>query len=144
MAHDNDFAANPANDEIRSEPLFQKNKATSSDEIEGKIIALYSLGMSYGDIASHLLEVYGLEFSLGALTAVTAKLIESGIERQPGSMETFSPIVWLDADLYKKREAGKVFNKAVYKVLGVNLDGRKEALGLYVRWSPRLGPCPEQ
>lgn len=115
-----------------SPQLIKKNQTTISDEIEGKIIALYGLGMSYKDISTHLQEIYGIEVSTGTLTAVTDKIIDTVKEWQSRPLETIYPIVWLDAIHYKIRENGKVSSKAVYTILGVNLEGRKEALGLYI------------
>lgn len=122
-----------------SSHFFHEVQTTISDEIEGKIIALYSMGMNYCDISSCLQDMYGLELSIEALTSVTDKIIESVKAWQSQSLEAIYPIVWLDADYTKIREEGKVCNRALYKVLGVNLEGGKEALGLYVRWSSRIG-----
>ena len=115
-----------------SPQLVKKHQTTISTEIEDKIIALYGLGMSYKDIAAHLQEMYGLDVSTGTLTAVTDKIIQTVKEWQARPLESIYPIVWLDAIHYKIRENGKVANKAVYTILGVNLEGRKEVLGLYI------------
>ena len=115
-----------------SPQLVKKHQTTISTEIEEKIIALYGLGMSYKDIAAHLQEMYGLEVSTGTLSAVTDKIIQTVKEWQARPLESIYPIVWLDAIYYKIRENGKVANKAVYTILGVNIEGRKEVLGLYI------------
>jgi putative transposase len=112
--------------------LVKKHQTTLNDELEQKIIALYGLGMSYKDIASHLQEMYGLEVSTGTLSAVTDKIIHTVKEWQARALDAIYPIVWLDAIHYKIRENGKVVSKAVYTVLGVNIKGRKEVLGLYI------------
>ncbi len=115
-----------------SPQLVKKHQTTISTEIEDKIIALYGLGMSYKDIAAHLQEMYGLDVSTGTLSAVTDKIIQTVKEWQARPLESIYPIVWLDAIHYKIRENGKVTSKAVYTILGVNLEGRKEVLGLYI------------
>ncbi len=115
-----------------SPQLVKKHQTTISTEIEDKIIALYGLGMSYKDIAAHLHEMYGLDVSTGTLTSVTDKIIQTVKEWQARPLESIYPIVWLDAIHYKIRENGKVSSKAVYTILGVNLEGRKEVLGLYI------------
>jgi len=115
-----------------SPQLVKKHQTTINDELEQKIIALYGLGMSYKDISAHLQEMYGLEISTGTLTAVTDKIIHTVKEWQARPLESIYPIVWLDAIHYKIRENGKVLSKAVYTILGVNLKGRKEVLGLYI------------
>lgn len=112
--------------------LVKKHQTTISDEIEQKILALYGLGMSYKDISGHLREMYGLEVSTGTLSAVTDKIIHTVKEWQARPLESIYPIVWLDAIHYKIRENGKVSSKAVYTIVGVTLEGRKEVLGLYI------------
>lgn len=115
-----------------SPKIVKKHQTTLSDEIEQKIIALYGLGMSYNDIAAHLKEIYGLEISNATLSTVTDKIIHTVKEWQARPLENVYPIVWLDAIHYKIKENGKVSSKAVYTILGVNLEGRKEVLGLYI------------
>lgn len=115
-----------------SPQLVKKHQTTISDEIEEKIIAMYGLGMSYKDISNHLEDIYGIAVSKGTLTAITDKIIDSVKEWQARPLESIYPIVWLDAIHYKIREDGKVLSKAVYTILGVNIEGRKEVLGLYI------------
>ena len=115
-----------------SPKLVKKHQTTLNDELEQKIIALYGLGMSYKDISSHLQDIYGIEVSTGTLSAVTDKIIHTVKEWQARPLESIYPIVWLDAIHYKIREDGKVLSRAVYTILGVNLEGRKEVLGLYI------------
>ncbi len=131
---DGNFELNTPRDRAGSfsPQLIKKHQTTLNDELEHKIIALYGLGMSYKDISLHLQEMYGLEVSNGTLTAVTDKIIHTVKEWQARPLESIYPIVWLDAIHYKIRENGKVRSKAVYTILGVNLDGRKEILGLYI------------
>lgn len=115
-----------------SPQLVKKHQTSLNDEIEQKIIAMYGLGMSYQDISGHLKEIYGLEVSTGTLSAITDKIIQTVKEWQARPLASIFPIVWLDAIHYKMRENGKVVSKAVYTILGVNLEGRKEVLGLYI------------
>ncbi len=112
--------------------MVKKHQTTLSDEIEQKISALYGLGMSYNDMAAHLQEIYGLEISNATLSTITDRIIHKVKEWQARPLENVYPIVWLDAIHYKIRENGKVTGKAVYTILGVNIDGRKEVLGLYI------------
>ncbi len=115
-----------------SPKIVKKHQTTMSDEIEQKIIALYGMGMSYNDIAAHLKEIYGLKISNGTLSAVTDKIIQTVKEWQARPLENVYPIVWLDAMHYKIKENSKGCSKAVYTILGVNIEGRKEVLGLYI------------
>ncbi len=112
--------------------IIKKHQRTLTDELEEKIIGLYGLGMSYKDISSHLQEMYGFDISAGTLSAVTDKILHRVKEWQARPLEAIYPIVWLDAIHYKIRENAKVIGKAVYTILGVDLEGQKEVLGLYV------------
>jgi putative transposase len=112
--------------------LVKKHQTSLNDEIEQKIIAMYGVGLSYQDISVHLRDLYGLEVSTGTLSAITDKIIHTVKEWQARPLAMIYPIVWLDAIHYKIRENGKVAGKAVYTILGVNLEGRKEVLGLYI------------
>ena len=71
-----------------------------------------------------------LRSTKGTLTAITDKIIQTVKQWQARALESIYPIVWLDAIHYKIREDGKVLGNAVYTILGVNIDGRKEVLGL--------------
>lgn len=115
-----------------SPQLVKKHQTSLNDEIEQKIIAMYGVGLSYHDISGHLRDLYGLEVSTGTLSAVTDKIIQTVKEWQARPLASMYPIVWLDAIHYKIRENGKVVSKAVYTILDVNLEGRKEVLGLYI------------
>lgn len=115
-----------------SPQLVKKHQTSLNDEIEQKIIAMYGVGLSYQDISGHLRELYGLEVSTGTLSAITDKIIQTVKEWQGRPLASTYPIVWLDAIHYKVRENGKVTSKAVYTILGVNLEGHKEVLGLYI------------
>ena len=112
--------------------LIRKHQTTLSDEIEHKILSLYGLGMSYRDITSHIKEMYGIELSTGTLSAVTDRILEKVSQWRSRPLERIYPIVWLDAIHYKIRQEGKVVTKAVYTLLGINLEGHKEVLGLYL------------
>ena len=112
--------------------MVKKHQTSLNDEIEQKIIAMYGVGLSYHDISGHLRDLYGLEVSTGTLSAVTDKIIQTVKEWQARPLASMYPSVWLDAIHYKIRENGKVVSKAVYTILGVNIEGRKEVLGLYI------------
>jgi len=103
-----------------------------SDHIEQKILSLYALGNSYSQITEHIEELYGMSFSKATISAVTDKVIPMLKEWQSRPLESIYPFVWLDAIHYKIKEDGKYVSKAIYTILGVKLDGRKEILGLYL------------
>jgi len=115
--------------------VVKKNQTHMSDEIENKMLSLFSLGNSYSQIIDHIQEIYGVGFSKPAITAVTDKLIPMMEEWKKRPLEPIYPFLYLDAIHYKVRENGTYVSKAFYTVLGVNLEGKKEVLGLYLNES---------
>lgn len=112
--------------------LIKKNQSSISDEIESKILSMYGRGMSYGDISEHVEEMYGISVSRATLSAVTDKIIGEVKAWQQRELESHYPFVWLDAIHYKVKDKGRYVSKAIYTVLGLKMDGRKEVLGLYL------------
>jgi len=112
--------------------IVKKNQTHMSDEIEKKMLSLFSLGSSYSQIRDHIEEIYGVTFSKPAITAVTDKLIPMLQEWKQRPLESIYPFIYLDAIHYKVRDEGHYVSKAFYTVLGVNLEGKKEILGLYL------------
>ena len=115
--------------------IVKKNQTHMSDEIEKKMLSLFSLGSSYSQITDHIEEIYGVHFSKPAITAVTDKLIPMLQEWKQRPLESIYPFIYLDAIHYKVRDEGHYVSKAFYTVLGVNLEGKKEILGLYLNES---------
>ena len=112
--------------------LVKKHQRTVSDEIETKILSMFGLGMSYADIAGHVEEMYGISVSTATISTITDKLIAEVKAWQSRPLENLYPFVWLDAIHYKIRDKGRYRSKAVYTVLALNMDGKKEVLGLYL------------
>jgi len=115
--------------------LVKKNQTHMSDELESKMLSLFALGNSYSQIADHIEDMYGVHFSKPAITAITDKLIPKLEEWKKRPLDAIYPFVYLDAIHYKVREDGTYISKAFYTVLGVNLEGKKEILGLYLNES---------
>lgn len=111
--------------------IVEKRQHKISSDVDKQILALYGRGMSYRDIQQHVAEIYGLDVSEGAISAVTDRLIPEIMEWQSRPLESVYPVIWLDAMHFKVREEGKVKTKAIYNVLGVNRDGEKDVLGIY-------------
>ena len=115
------------------DPQFIKKHQTSvSDEIESKIVSMFGRGLSYSDISEHVQEIYGISVSTAAISAITDKIIDTVKAWQQRPLDSHYPFVWLDAIHYKVRAQGHYQGRAVYTVLGLNLTGRKEVLGLYL------------
>jgi len=112
--------------------IVKKHQTHMSDQIEQKILALYALGNSYSQISEHIEDFYGVYFSKATISAVTDKVIPLLKEWQQRPLESVYPFVWLDAIHYKIKENGRYVSKAIYTILGVNLNGKKEILGLYL------------
>lgn len=112
--------------------LVKKHQTHLTDELERKIIALFSLGTSYQDIRMHIEDLYGIHVSNGTINTVTDKLLPELQAWRERPLEAVYPIVWLDAIHYKIKENGRFISKAVYTILGLNIDGKKELLGLYL------------
>jgi len=111
---------------------IEKRQTMLPRDLEDKILGLYGLGMSYSDIQAHLAEMYGLSVSDGAINAITDRIIPAIREWQSRPLERAYAVVWMDAIHFKIREDGKVITKAVYTIIGVNMLGEKEVLGLYI------------
>lgn len=112
--------------------LVQKRQTVIGEAFENRIMSLYAKGFSYLQIQEHLLDLYGMDVSVGKLTAITDKILPSIKEWQSRRLERVYPIVWMDAIHFKVRENGQVIPRAVYIVLGMNNQGLKELLGMYV------------
>ncbi len=100
--------------------LVKKHQTHLTDELERKIIALFSLGTSYQDIRMHIEDLYGIHVSNGTINAVTDKLLPELQAWRERPLEAVYPIVWLDAIHYKIKENGRFISKAVYTILGLN------------------------
>ena len=112
--------------------LVKKHQTHLTDDLERKIISLYAHGNSYQDIREHLSDYYDIEFSNGTLNAVTDKLLPELQAWRERDLDPVYPVVWLDAIHYKIRENGRYVSKAVYTILALNIEGKKELLGLYL------------
>lgn len=112
--------------------LLPKRQTTLGEGLDHKIISLYALGMSYTDICDHLSEMYQLTVSPSSITAITDKIIPEIEQWQTRSLESVYPIVWMDAIHYKVREDNAIKSKAVYCLIGINRDGIKDLLGMYI------------
>lgn len=112
--------------------LIHKRQTVLGEAFENRILSLYAKGFSYIQIQEHLLDLYGMDISTGKLSAITDKVIPLVKEWQSRRLEVFYPVVWMDAMHFKVRENGQVVTKAVYIVLGLNSEGVKDLLGMYI------------
>lgn len=97
-----------------------------------RIISMYARGMTVREIQGHLMELYGLDVSPDLISTVTDAVMETVAEWQNRPLETSYPLVFFDAMRVKIRDEGLVRNKAVYLALGVQADGTKDILGIWI------------
>ena len=102
---------------------------------DDKILSMYARGMSVRDIQGHLHEIYGVEVSPDLISKVTDAVIDELRMWQSRALEPVYLIVYVDALITKIRDKGVVQNKAIYTVMGVSPDGRKDILGFWVQAS---------
>jgi len=114
------------------EPQFIKKRQTRFDGFDDKIIALYSRGLSTRDIQAQIRDLYGVEISPELVSTVTGEVMKEVTEWQNRPLAPLYPIVYLDAIVVKVKEEGHIRNKSVYIALGINLDGKKELLGMWI------------
>jgi putative transposase len=115
--------------------IVKKRETIMAQSLEDKIIGLYSIGTSLRDISAHIKETYDTDISATTLSAITDKVIPLVKEWQQRPLEDLYCIVWLDAMFYKVKEEGRTQTRCVYNILGINKDGKKEVLGMYVSHS---------
>ncbi len=99
---------------------------------DDRIISLYAKGMSTRDIQAHFEDVYGVEVSPTFISQVTNAVMDEVTAWQNRPLDGVYPVVYLDALVVRSRASGAVQNKSVYLALGINLDGEKELLGLWM------------
>lgn len=112
--------------------IVKKRETILADNLEKKIIGMYGLGMSLRDISEHIKEMYDTDISAATLSSITDRVIPMVKEWQSRSLDETYCIVWMDAMHYKVKDEGRVTNRAVYNILGINIEGKKELLGMYV------------
>lgn len=112
--------------------IIRKRETVLADNLAPKIIGLYGLGMSLRDISNHIEEMYDVEISHNTLSEIIERIVPKVKEWQSRPLEPMYTIVWLDAMHYKVKDGGKTSNRAVYNVLAINKEGRKDLIGMYV------------
>ena len=112
--------------------IVKKRQTILADNLADKILGLYGLGMSYRDISSHIKELYDTEISHTILSEITDRIIPDVKAWQSRPLEPLYCILWLDAMHYKVKVDGRIKHRALYNILGVNKEGHKEILGMYI------------
>ena len=113
--------------------IVKKRQTILADSLEPKILGLYSLGTSLRDISSHIKDIYDCDISHTVLSEITDRVIPAVKEWQSRPLDPVYAIAWLDAMYYKvKGENGQVVTRCLYNILGIDLEGRKHILGMYI------------
>ena len=112
--------------------LLKKNQTSISQDIEEKILSMYAKGMTTSDIEEHIRDIYGIEVFDTTVSRITDKILPIAREWQQRPLETIYAVVFMDAIHYHVRSEGRIIKKAVYIAIGINLDGRKDVLGMWV------------
>ena len=114
------------------EPKLVKKRQRLLDGTEDLILSLYAKGMSVKDIQHHLDDLYGYELSTETISNITEKILEKAIEWQNRPLEPIYPIIFMDATVLKIKVDRVIKNTACYIMLGINLEGKKDILGIWI------------
>ena len=112
--------------------ILKKNQTSISQDVEEKILSMYAKGMTTSDIEAHIRDIYGIEVSDTTVSRVTDKILPIAKDWQQRPLEAIYAVVFLDAIHYHVRSEGQIIKKAVYIAIGINLDGKKDVLGMWV------------
>jgi transposase-like protein len=112
--------------------LVKKRQTILADNLAPKIISLYGKGLSLRDIAIYIKDMYNMEVSPNILSEITDRVIPKVKEWQNRPLDDVYPIVWMDAMHYKVKDGGRIVSRAVYNVLAINKEGKKELIGMYI------------
>lgn len=112
--------------------LIHKNQNTLTQDIEAKIISMYAKGMSTGGIEDHVKDLYGLEISDSTISRITDKVMPLVKEWQSRPLEEIYAVVFMDAIHFHVRSEGRIIKKAVYIAIGINMEGFRDVLGMWV------------
>jgi len=112
--------------------IVRKRERVLADNLTPKILALYGKGMSLGDISETIDEIYDISISKSVLSDITERIAPELKAWQSRPLEAVYPVVFMDAMHFKVRNDGKVGSKAIYTILAINKEGKKDLLGLYL------------
>ncbi|WP_062054977.1 IS256 family transposase [Aquimarina longa] len=114
------------------EPIVVPKHKSNSLSVENIVISLYAKGMSVSDIEDELQEIYGFKLSTSAISIITDRVNQHVLDWQNRPLENVYCVVWMDGIVFKVRQAGKVINKTIYLAVGLNREGRKELMGMWL------------
>lgn len=112
--------------------LIGKHRTMLNEEIEKKIISMYAKGMTTGDIETHIRDLYGVDISDSTISRITDKILPIAKEWQARPLESIYAVVFMDAIHFHVRQEGRIVKKAIYVAIGIDMDGLKDVIGLWV------------
>lgn len=116
-------------------PQIIPKHQTRFSGFDDKIISMYARGMTTRDIQDHLQEIYGVEVSADLISTVTDAVINDVKDWQNRPLDEVYPVLYLDATILKVRSEGRVINKSAYLAIGINVEGLKDVLGIWLEQS---------
>ena len=112
--------------------IIKKYQNTITQDMEEKIISMYAKGMTTADIESHMRELYDIDISDSTISRITDKILPIVKEWQERPLEEVYAVVFLDAVHFHVRHEGRIVKRAVYVAIGIDMNGKKDVLGMYV------------
>lgn len=122
----------PRDRESSFEPKLVKKREKDISKIEEIILLLYQKGLTTRDIQNYLMEVYNYEISPETISNITDRVMEKAIEWQNRPLEELYPIVFIDGLVNKVKDGGEVKNKTAYIAVGIDIEGKKDVLGIWI------------
>ncbi|HBA4830182.1 TPA: transposase, partial [Escherichia coli] len=119
------------NAEMTHHPGYEKNQ-TRITGMDNQILSLYAKGMTTREIAAAFKELYDADVSPALISKVTDAVMEQVVEWQNRPLDAVYPIVYLDCIVLKVRQDSRLINKSVFLALGINIEGQKELLGMWL------------
>ncbi len=126
----------PRDRESSFEPQLVKKNQTRITGIDEQILYFYAKGQSTSEISETIRDIYGVEVSDSVISRVTDAVMADVVAWQNRPLDPVYPIVYLDCIVVKIRQDNRIINKAIYLALGVNLQGKKELLGMWLSENP--------
>lgn len=114
------------------EPIVVKKHQNDVSSIEDQVLSMYAKGMSVRDIQTHLNDIYGVDASPTLISNITDKIMPVIRDWQSRPLQEVYAVLFLDAIHYKVRQDGQIVNKAAYMIIGIDLDGQKDVLGMWI------------
>ena len=121
------------------EPLVIPKRRGAMEKVENVVISLYARGMSTRDIEQQVKEIYGIGISSSSISNITERILVDIEEWQSRPLDEQYLIVWMDGVSFKVRQHNRIINKSVHLVIGLNTQGRKELLGMWINEQEHAG-----